>query len=687
MKLNNILSVKITNKIVSLLVLLSLVISKNIFAQNQLKETKYTIHQDELIVYLSNKYKLNNKKITLQKEYQIESLIGKHITYSCLHNGIKMNNFFVKIHLNKYSKIYSIQENISHIQKIIIKDYLFDTKSILKELEKKYKIDLYNEVYVLNDANYFEKALLIRTYNENEDIYIERIYTSEKEFIDRDLKVHFCPIDTTIKGSVFLPDPLTSAEQVYGENNYKDSFEKDTNAIVIQTIANVGQASINVPSISFTFEGENGNLLAQSVANSFSGSTIYFVFEEIYLDGVNSNLGYNAIFIDDISNFRTKVIYEDYDFFELNAEQFDIEVLGYFSSSEFQLKNPYFELANFSPPAVIPYTSSVNSFTFTRNNDSFEEINAFYHVNNFYSYIENLGFVNLSPQKIKLDVHANNGADNSYFVSTPSPRLAFGNGGVDDAEDASVVIHEYIHALSYFAAPNTNIGKERQALDEALGDYFASSYISDYGDFTKGQVFPWDGHNEFWSGRISNSDSTYNELNLSKSIYYNAQIMSATLIDIFYKIGKEATDKLVLQSMFMNSSENTYIDVANNLLVIDSILFEGKYKCDIYNILVKRNFKNGYCIGNKLVDEQGIFVLASEEFSRREANAEIHIVEDGFEKMDVWISNSLGQILYKQTNIQESYIEINPKYFNTKGMLYVRIQTNNDKYKTKLLVY
>lgn len=58
---------------------------------------------------------------------------------------------------------------------------------------------------------------------------------------------------------------------------------------------------------------------------------------------------------------------------------------------------------------------------------------------------------------VRFDPHANNGGDNSYYDSL-TQQLAFGEGGVDDAEDADVVIHELTHGLHDWLTGGTGAG-------------------------------------------------------------------------------------------------------------------------------------------------------------------------------------------------------------------------------------
>jgi len=120
---------------------------------------------------------------------------------------------------------------------------------------------------------------------------------------------------------------------------------------------------------------------------------------------------------------------------------------------------------------------------------------------------------------IEVDPHGASGADQSFYVSASPPSIQFGVGGVDDAEDGDVIIHEYVHGLSDFASPASNTGLERRAIDEGYGDYFAASYSRGYSEYDWFNIFNWDAHNEYWAGRNANTDKHYPEDN-NNNYYY-----------------------------------------------------------------------------------------------------------------------------------------------------------------------
>lgn len=259
----------------------------------------------------------------------------------------------------------------------------------------------------------------------------------------------------------------------------------------------------------------------------------------------------------------------------------------------YQLNNDYVLIREHSPPVIQPETSTDGNFFYDRSESGFEDVNTLYHITTFQEYIQSLGFNNLVNYQLAVDCHGFNGQDQSaFFPSTNPPQLTFGTGGVDDAEDADVIIHEYGHAISHSAAPNTNIGTQRGALDEAIGDYLAVSYSRLHHEHDWFKVFNWDGHNEFWSGRLAQTTKIYPE-DLDFNIYGDAPFFSSTLMEIEDLIGRDTTHILLFESLYWYTTHMKISDAIDLLLRADSVLFGEAHKEDILNIAVARGLSVG----------------------------------------------------------------------------------------------
>ena len=97
-----------------------------------------------------------------------------------------------------------------------------------------------------------------------------------------------------------------------------------------------------------------------------------------------------------------------------------------------------------------PAFSPTNTFTYDRHDDGFEQVMAYYWITEAQNYIQRLGFgsgafrpINNESQDVRINQL---GIDNS-FSWDKKDLLRFGKGGVDDAEDAEVILHEYGHAI------------------------------------------------------------------------------------------------------------------------------------------------------------------------------------------------------------------------------------------------
>lgn len=322
-----------------------------------------------------------------------------------------------------------------------------------------------------------------------------------------------------------------------------------------------------------------GNLLYNRDLNAYHGQQdaatgLVFLPDPL----TTAEVSYSPPYVDDSDN----------DVAELNNERVQVTLDVTENTGVYSLENDFVKIVDISQPTIAPVVSVSPVFEYTRAESGFEDVNAFYHISTYHAYVVSLGFNTLGDFQIQVDPHALNGDDNSLFspASVP-PRLLFGEGGVDDAEDADVVIHEYGHGLSYSASPNSNSGFERQALDEAFGDYIATSYSRSISEFNWQDMFTWDGHNEYWSGRNTASSKTYPD-DVSNSIHQTGEIWSSMMMELWELLGQNKTDRLAFQSLFSYAQNISLEDAAMVLLQADTALFNGENFCTIYPVLLKR---------------------------------------------------------------------------------------------------
>jgi hypothetical protein len=124
-----------------------------------------------------------------------------------------------------------------------------------------------------------------------------------------------------------------------------------------------------------------------------------------------------------------------------------------------------------------PAYSASGTFNYDRHQDQFEQVMGYFWVNQAQEYIQSLGFgTTLRPVvqqsfSVKIDQF---GGDNSYQTDKPY-RIRLGKGGVDDAEDGEVIVHEYGHAVHASQVPGFGSSLDAGSIGEAWGDYLAVS--------------------------------------------------------------------------------------------------------------------------------------------------------------------------------------------------------------------
>ena len=246
----------------------------------------------------------------------------------------------------------------------------------------------------------------------------------------------------------------------------------------------------------------------------------------------------------------------------------------------YKLQGPYCTVTEIEAPADPLFYSALSpeGFSFTRSEQGFEAVNVYYHVSTACRYFESLGFSAPRLREIRLDPHGYQGEDNSHY--SPSGNwIAWGEGGVDDAEDADVIWHEYGHAIQFSMVPTWG-GGESGSLGEGISDYWAASYARAVGGWEAGDyhfewLFNWDGHNPFWAGRILNDQRTYPFGAIP--IHSAGQIVSAGLMGIRSNLGREITDRLVLKALCYLGSGVRAPDFAAAVIQADLDIYDGAH--------------------------------------------------------------------------------------------------------------
>jgi hypothetical protein len=210
--------------------------------------------------------------------------------------------------------------------------------------------------------------------------------------------------------------------------------------------------------------------------------------------------------------------------------------------------------------------SDTNTFVYDRHDDRFEQVMAYYWVTEAQKYIQSLGFgstrrpINMEPQDVRINQY---GVDNS-FSWDKKDLLRFGKGGVDDAEDAEVILHELGHAmLDSQSTPFGSFGASLEAgsIHEAFGDYWAVT-VADVVAPTPDPacVADWDAvsytSTEPHCLRRVDRNLHYPE-DLTSSVHRNGQIWSRALWDIRNALGHVKADTIILEAHFSFASDSS----------------------------------------------------------------------------------------------------------------------------------
>ena len=209
-----------------------------------------------------------------------------------------------------------------------------------------------------------------------------------------------------------------------------------------------------------------------------------------------------------------------------------------------RILGPYVDVQG--PAPIVGLTPNV--FEFTRGDPRFETTNAYVHIDTIQRYFQSLGFtgeaaVNAEPQNVyTLPVQ---GFDNSFY-QPGNDIIVFGAGGVDDGEDAKVIIHELGHAIHDAQVPGWGDHHEGGSMGEGWGDFIAGAYYARTSDgFGDLCVADWDATSYSSTTppclRRLDENKEYPQ-DMENEVHADGEIWSAFLWDLRSKLGCAVED-------------------------------------------------------------------------------------------------------------------------------------------------
>jgi hypothetical protein len=223
-------------------------------------------------------------------------------------------------------------------------------------------------------------------------------------------------------------------------------------------------------------------------------------------------------------------------------------------------------------------TSSTHTYTFNRSQAGFEQVMGYYHLTRAQEYIHTLGFtdVNNSAQNYR----TTGLTDDNSFYEPSLDRITYGTGGVDDAEDAEVIWHEYGHAIQDDQVPGFGSTAQSGAIGEGFGDYWAFTMSSAVSANTATTplacIADWDAisYTSTTPHCLRRVDGTkVYPTNVDGEVHDDGEIWSRALFDIFNSLGRTTTDTIVLEAQFSFAPNTTFTAAAQRVVTTAQALF------------------------------------------------------------------------------------------------------------------
>jgi hypothetical protein len=249
---------------------------------------------------------------------------------------------------------------------------------------------------------------------------------------------------------------------------------------------------------------------------------------------------------------------KDADSDALNAQRVSVQLTGLDGSG--YLRGQYAYVV--SSTGDLAYATGPDcAYDYTRHDDRFEQVMAYYWVTKSQAYLQSLGFtqssglwrvINGDAQRVRINQW---GVDNSFATTHPEDEMRFGKGGVDDAEDGEVILHELGHQIHFSQSADFFATTEAGGISEGFGDYWAAT-VSEWatgGEPDPACIAEWDS-TSYTAGPVHCLRRLDRNLmyptDITGAVHRDGQIWSHALWNLRTALGATHADTAILRAQF-----------------------------------------------------------------------------------------------------------------------------------------
>jgi hypothetical protein len=223
-----------------------------------------------------------------------------------------------------------------------------------------------------------------------------------------------------------------------------------------------------------------------------------------------------------------------------------------------------------NPACAIRFRSERFDFRNVNRSDSphFEEVETYWAVNEAAKYIHALGFENVMSYSIITNPRVTS-AKRAYFTPYDNGTgfLGFGFGGIDAAEDADVIWHEYGHAILHNQA--RPVYQNKEGFGEGFADWWAAVMGLRFGDKASAAcIAEWFAADIPAKNRMGpclrtlDNKNHYPENVTGKQIHFAGLTIAGALWDATQQIDLDTLVTIVLEGNFFLSSMPSQTEAA-----------------------------------------------------------------------------------------------------------------------------